>query len=217
VKHTVLVIGLGRFGSAAARELMALGHEVLAVDANEDVVNGIASEVTRAVVLDSTDAAALRALGAGDFEHAIVGISVNIEASIITTMLLKQMGVRNVIAKAASDLHASILERVGADRTIQPEREMGERIAHSFHAPAVMDFLDIGPRFGVLTIRPPASLVGRRLDETGLPERLGLTVIALRRGDEVIVNPDDGEVVQADDQLTLIGWDDRLDELAPGG
>ncbi len=215
MKHAVLVIGLGRFGSAAARELMTLGHEVLAVDGNEEVVNAIAPQVTRAVVMDATNEAGLRALGAADFEHAIVGISVNLEASIIVTMLLKQLGVRNVIAKAASDVHASILERVGADRTIQPEREMGERTAHSFHVPAVVDFLDIGPRFGVLTITPTALFLGRRLDEVGLLDRLGLTVIALRRGNEVTVNPAGAEVVQAGDQLTLIGRDDRLDELAP--
>ena len=146
MKHSVLVIGLGRFGSAAAHELAALGHEVLAIDTDEARVNEIAPHVTRALQLDATDADALRAVGAADFQHAIVAISGGAEASIFATMALKELGVGNVITKAGSRLHGAILERAGADRVVFPEREMGQRVAHSFSVRDVMDYLDVTPR-----------------------------------------------------------------------
>ena len=163
MKTSVLVIGLGRFGAAAARELIALGHEVLAVDRDEAIVNEIAPEVTHAVQLDAADEAALRAIGAAEFEHAIVAISGDTEASIFATMALKKLGVANVLAKAGSELHGAILERVGADRVVFAEREMGQRVAHSFAVRDVVDYLDVAPRFGIVKVRPPASWVGRTL------------------------------------------------------
>lgn len=213
MKTSVLVIGLGRFGAAAARELIALGHEVLAVDRDEAIVNEIAPEVTHAVQLDAADEAALRAIGAAEFEHAIVAISGDTEASIFATMALKKLGVANVLAKAGSELHGAILERVGADRVVFAEREMGQRVAHSFAVRDVVDYLDVAPRFGIVKVRPPVSWVGRTFKDLDLAVRLGLTPIALRRGDGVTVNPHRDEVIRADDQVLLIGRDDRLDEL----
>jgi trk system potassium uptake protein TrkA len=209
----VLVVGLGRFGSAVARELHLLGHEVMAVDTDERIVNDIADEVTHAVQLDATDEDALRAAGAGEFEHAIVSITSAREASIFAVMALKNLGVRNVIAKAGNPLHASILERVGADRVVQPEREMGERVAHTFSIPAVVDYLDVAPRFGIAKVRPPNAFVGRSLGELDLPRTLGLTPIALCRDDRVTVSPGAAEVVRATDELILIGLDERLERV----
>lgn len=213
MKTSVLVIGLGRFGAAAARELMALGHEVMAVDVNEATVNEIAPVVTHAVQLDAADEAALRAIGAAEFDHAIVAISSGIEASIFATMALKQLGVANVVAKAGSHLHGQILERVGADRVVFAEREMGQRVAHSFAVGNVVDYLDVAPRFGIVKVRPATTWVGRALRDLDLPGRLQLTPIALRRGDAVTVNPHRDEVIQERDELILIGRDDRLEEL----
>jgi trk system potassium uptake protein TrkA len=213
MKTSVIVIGLGRFGSAAARELMLLDHEVLAIDSDETIVNDIAPEVTHAVQLDAADEGALRAIGAGEFDHAIVAISGGVEASIYATMALKQLGVRNVIAKAGSTLHGAILERVGADRVVYPEREMGQRVAHSFSVATVVDYLDVAPRFGIMKVRPPASFVGRSLQDLELGSRLGLTPIAIRRGGDVTVNPPGDERVRASDELILIGRDEQLEQL----
>lgn len=213
MKHAVLVIGLGRFGSAAALELMRLGHEVLAVDASEARVNEVAPDVTHALQLDAADESALRAIGARDFDHAIVAISSNIEASIFATMALKKLGVGNVIAKAATALHGSILERVGADRVVFAEREMGERVAHSFSVANVIDYVDVGPGNGIVTVRAPASFVGRSLGALDLPNRVSLTAVAIRRGESVTVNPGAAEVVREGDVLILIGRDDRLELL----
>jgi trk system potassium uptake protein TrkA len=213
MKTSVLVIGLGRFGASAARELMTLGHEVLAVDANEAIVNEIAPEVTHAVQLDAADEGALRAIGAAEFDHAIVAISSGVEASIFATMALKKLGVANVVAKAGSDLHGAILERVGADRVVFAEREMGQRVAHSFAVGNVLDYLDVAPRFGIVKVRPPASWAGRTLKDLDLAVRLQLTPVALRRGDAVTVNPHRDEVIRTGDELILVGKDDRLEEL----
>ena len=209
----VVVIGLGRFGSSVARELERLGHQVLAIDRGEQEVNEIAPDVTHALQLDAADEDALRAAGAGDFHTAIVAISSDAEPSIFATMVLKRLGVRNVIAKAGSLLHGEILARVGADRVVFPERETGLRLAHSFNVPNVIDYLDVAPNFGIEKIRPPKSFIGRTLGELNMKERFGLTPIALRRGQQVFVNPARDERVAEGDELILIGRDDKLDQL----
>lgn len=213
MKHSVIVIGLGRFGSAAARELMALGHEVLAIDDSEAKVNEIAPEVTHAVELDASDEHALRDVGAGEFEHAIVAISSNTEASIFATMALRNLGVRNVVAKAATTLHGKILERVGASRVVYPEGEAGARVAHEFSIPHVLDYIDVAPRFGIVKVKPPTSFIGKTLRELNIPAELSLTPIALRRGSKVTVNPHPDERILEDDELILIGLDEKLDLL----
>jgi trk system potassium uptake protein len=213
MKHSVLVIGLGRFGTSAARELTALGHEVLAIDSSEARVNELAPEVTHAIELDASDEDALKTVGAGDFEHAIVAISTNTEASIFATMALKNLGVGNVIAKAANALHGSILERVGADRVVYPEREMGLRVAHTFNIRPVIDYIDVAPGFGIVKIHPPKSFVGKTLRELDLANRFQLTPIGVRRGREVTVNPHRDDRIEASDELILIGLDARLEEL----
>ncbi len=209
----VMVLGLGRFGSAVARELERLGHEVLAIDANEQAVNDIARDVTHAMQMDASDETALRGAGAENFQTAIVAISSKAEPSIFATMVLKRLGVRTVIAKAGDRLHAEILARVGADRVILPEQETGTRLAHSFHVPNVIDYLDVGPSFGIEKVRPPASFIGKALGDLDLKNRIGVTPIAIRRGQNVIINPAREERVAEGDELILIGRDDKLDEL----
>ena len=209
----VMVIGLGRFGSAVARELERLGHEVLAIDRDERTINEIAPHVTHALQLDASDERALRSAGASDFQTAIVAISTDTEPSIFATMVLKRLGVRTVIAKAGSVLHGEILSRVGADRVVLPEHETGVRLAHSFNVPNVIDYLDVAPNFGIEKIRPPKSFIGRSLGELDLKGRLGLTPIGLRRGQQVLVNPTRDERLAETDELILIGRDDKLDQL----
>jgi trk system potassium uptake protein TrkA len=208
-----MVIGLGRFGASAARELMLLGHEVLAIDGNEAIINDIAPEVTHAVQLDAADESALRAIGAAEFDHAIVAISSGVEASVFAVMALKSIGVKNVVAKAGSDLHGKILERVGADRVVFAEREMGERTAHSFAVRDVVDYLDIAPRFGIVKVLAPERWQGRTIAELDLAGRLELTPVSLRRGDAVVVLPSGDDLVAAGDELILVGRDDHLEDL----
>jgi trk system potassium uptake protein TrkA len=211
--RSVLVVGLGRFGTAAALELMRLGNEVLAVDLDEDRVNALAADVTHAVQLDASDDEALRSIGAGDFEHAIVAISGEAQASIFATMALKTLGVRNLVAKAGSRVHAQILSRVGADRVVFAEAEMGAALAHTLAIPAVLEYLDVAPRFGIAKVPPPPRFEGRRLGELDVLSRLGLTSVALRRGEHVTVNPGPEQRIERGDELILIGLDESLERL----
>jgi trk system potassium uptake protein len=209
-KQQVIVVGLGRFGGAVARELHMLGHEVLAVDADESVINEIAPEVTHAIQLDAADEGALRAAGAGEMQAAVVAMSGRVEASIFATMALKRLGVPNVIAKAGGRLHGAILERIGADRVVYPEREAGIDVAHTFQISNVIDYIDLAPRFGIAKLRVPSIFVGKTLRELDLVGRFKVTPIALRRGTEVTVNPHRDEQMREGDELVLIGNDDQL-------
>jgi trk system potassium uptake protein len=210
MRQQVLVVGLGRFGSALARELHALGHEVMAVDASEETVNDVAADVTHAVQLDASDESALRAAGAAEFQTAVVAISSAVEASIFATMALKRLGVPMVIAKASSELHGAILDRIGADRVVYPEREAGIDVAHTFGIPNVLDYIDLAPRFGIAKISVPSTFVGLTLRELDLTTRFKVTPIALRRGQAVTVNPHREERLAEGDELVLIGLDEQL-------
>jgi trk system potassium uptake protein TrkA len=213
MKRQIAVLGLGRFGQAVALELTALGHDVLAVDRDEKVVQSIADEVTHAVQADITDPEALEELGLADFDTAIVAVSESLEASIMATVLLRRLGVHRIIAKAAHDLHGSILEQVGAMRVDYPERETGFRVAHSFHAPGVQDYLDAAPGYGIATVAVAPSWVGKTIGELDLPGSCRLSVLAITRAGSVILTPSPDETLQPGDSLIVAGLDEDLEHL----
>jgi trk system potassium uptake protein len=213
MKRQIAVLGLGRFGQAVALELTALGHDVLAVDRDEKVVQSIADEVTHAVQADITDLEALEALGLADFDTAIVAVSESLEASIMATVLLRRLGVHRIIAKAAHDLHGSILEQVGALRVVYPERETGFRVAHSFHAPGVQDYLDVAPGYGIARVAVAPSWVGKTIGELDLPGSCRLSVLAVTRAGSVILTPSPDETLQPGDSLIVAGLDEDLEHL----
>ena len=214
-KRQVAVLGLGRFGQAVARELTRQGHDVLAIDTNEKIVQDVADDVTHAVLADITDRDALQELGVGDSDTAIVAVSTNLEASILTTVLLKQLGVRRIIAKAATQLHGSILQQVGATRVVYPEYETGVRVAHSFAAPGVRDYLDVAPGYGFARVPVGAALAGRSLADLDLRGTCGVTPVALHRKGTVTLNPHSSEQIQVGDELIVAGLDEDLERL-PG-
>jgi trk system potassium uptake protein len=217
MKRQVAVLGLGRFGRAVARELTRLGHEVLAVDTSERVVQEVLPDVTHAAQADVTDDDALRELGLEDFHTVVIAITSNLEASILATALVRRLGVRRILAKAGSELHGSILEQVGATRVVYPERETGMRVAHSFAAPAVRDYLDVAPGYGVAKVPIPPSAAGKSLGDIGSRADYGVTVLALHRGGEVTLNPPPTEALQAGDEVIVAGRDDDLERLSVAG
>jgi trk system potassium uptake protein TrkA len=217
IKRNVAVLGLGRFGQSVALELARLGHDVLAVDIDEKLVAQVADAVTHAVQADLTDGDALAELGLGDFDTVIVAMSSSLEASIVATAHVRQLGSRRVIAKAASDLHGSILRQVGATRVVYPERETGQRLARSFAAPGVLDYLDVAPGYGLARVRVDVGLEGRRIADLDLAEHGHLTVIGLHRGGRVTLNPPDSEVLRAGDELIVAGLDEDLEHLPGAG
>ncbi len=216
-KRQVAVLGLGRFGQAVATELTRLGHEVLAVDSSGRAVQEVANDVTHSAQADVTDADALRELGVGDMDAAIVAVSSNLEASILCTVQVQRLGVPRIIAKAANALHGSILERVGANRVVYPERETGLRVAHSFAAPSVRDYLDVAPGYGIARVPVAGTLAGRSLGNLDLKRASGVTVLALHRHERVMLHPAPAEVLREGDDLIVAGLDEDLERLPSTG
>jgi trk system potassium uptake protein len=206
----VAVIGLGRFGTAVATTLYEIGHDVLAIDSDRRTIQDITGRVTHAVQADATDAEVLRETGVAGFDTGIVGVSSHLEQSILITLNLSQLGVANVIAKAQTAQHGEILARIGVHRVVYPEREMGMRLAHSFAAPAVVDYMSLGPEYGISKVRPPRAFVGRSLTDLRLREQYGMSLLAIERGLRVIFNPRLDEVVRAEDFLVVAGEDEAM-------
>jgi len=206
------VIGLGRFGSSVALTLSRLGSEVLAVDLDEDKVKALASFVTQAVQADATDEAVLKELGLKNFDVVVVAISA-FEASLLVTLHLKQLGVKRVVVKAAGNVHGKILEKVGADTIIFPEKDMGERVAYSLVTGSVVDYIDLSPDYGVVEIAVTGGLKGRTLRNLNLRHRMGLNVMAIKRGDTVKIYLDPDESLEEGDMLVAIGPKDGIQKL----
>ncbi len=174
-----LVIGLGRFGGGLAETLVGMGHEVLGVDADAKLVQSFAGTLTHVVEADATSEAALRQLGAGEFETGVVAIGTEIEASILTTSLLADLGVPRIVAKAVTGPHGRILERVGAHRVVFPERDMGVRVGHSL-AGSILDYFELDPGFAIVETAVPKELVGKTLADAEVRKHYGITVVCIK-------------------------------------
>ena len=212
-RRLVAVLGLGRFGSAVARELARLGHDVLAVDADERVAQDLAPDVSHAAQADITDREALEDLGLADFDTAIVAVSGSLEVSVLATALLKRMGIKRILAKAADELHGSILGEVGAHRVVYPERETGISVAHSFAAPGVLDYLDVAPGYGIARVPVPEEWTGKSLGQIELQANCGVAAVLIARGGDVVLAPDDSQVLRPGDALIVAGRDEDLERL----
>ncbi len=215
MKKQVVVIGLGRLGVALATTLHSLGHDVLALDIDEKNVQSVAAQITHAVQADATSEATLRELGVGNFDIAIVTTS-DIESSVLTTVLVKKLGVGYVIARAEDALHGSILEKIGADKVVYPEREMGTMIAHVLTMGDVIDYIPVTPGYGVVKLIAPSSFVGQTLSDIGLGSRgkWKVAVLLIVRKQEVTITPNSTEVIKPGDTLVVSGNWDSLEELA---
>lgn len=204
-KKAYLVIGLGRFGASVATELFKLGHEVLAVDSNEDNVDRVADCVTHAITCDARDEAALKSLGVRNFDCAVVGIGSDVAASVMTTVTLKELGVKQVICKANSEVHKTVLEKVGADKVVFPEREMAHKLAQGLSSASIFDFIELSENFGVAEIETPDSWVGKSIGSIGIRAQFGVNIIAVKEGKEVNVAPGAEYVVKKSSVLVLVG------------
>ena len=208
----VLVVGLGRFGTSVALSLVRLGHDVLAVDENADIVQDYASDFTHVVAADSTDTEALRQIGADQFDRAVVGIGTDIEASVLTVLSLTEIGIKEVWAKAVNAKHAHILERVGATHVIMPESAMGERVAHMVTG-AMIDYIEFDDGFAIARTRTPELAVGRTLAESGLREKYGVTVVGVKREGEDFTYAQPETSISAGDELIVAGPTSDVEEF----
>lgn len=177
---SVLVIGLGRFGGSVAQSLIRLGHDVMGVDANEEMVQAWADRLTHAVQADSTNVAIMRQLGAADFAHVIVGIGSNLAASLMTVMAMTELGIKDIWVKAMTPEHGQLAERIGAHHVVYPEADMGERVAHLVTG-RMMDFIEFEDGFAIAKILAPSLAHNQTLALSGVREKFGVTVVGVKR------------------------------------
>ena len=207
MKKQFAVIGLGRFGSSICNELMNLEMEVLAMDKSEERVNEFATIATQAVIADTVDESVLIKLGLRNFDHVIVAIGEDIQSSILTTLMLKEIGVKHVTAKAQNDYHEKVLRKIGADHVVHPERDMGKRMAHYIVSNNVLEYIELSDEYSIVEIRVNQHLVGQSLLSLNIRAEYGLNIVAIKRGEEIIVSPDPADPLQLDDVLIVIGAD----------
>lgn len=212
-KKQFIVIGLGRFGTSVAETLYALGNDVLAVDIDEEAVQNIAERVTHAVQVDANDEVSLRALGIGNFDVAIISIGSDIQANILSTLLVKEMNVKHIITKANNALHAKVLYKIGANRVIFPERDMGIRVAHNLCSSNILDYIELSPDFSIAEIVTPKEWEGHSLKEIDLRVRYSVNVVAIKRDDNIEVSPSADEVIQEGDIIVAIGGTAELNGI----
>jgi trk system potassium uptake protein len=213
VKKQFAVIGLGRFGNSVASTLHDLGHDVLAIDADEERVQKFSDRVTHVVQADTTDENSLQALGLRNMDVVVVAIGENIQANVATTLLLKESGVPYIIAKASNVLHGKMLEKIGADRVVYPERDMGQRVAHSLVSSNVLDYIELSPNLSLVEVTAPGIFVGRTLAEANMRARYGINVVAIKRYEDLIVPPQPDELIHECDILIVVGPTDGLQQL----
>lgn len=205
-----IVIGLGRFGSEAAKRLCELGCEVLAIDRDNDLVQHISNEVTQAVVGDARDKGVLRALGAADFDCAIVAIGDSLGDSVLATMNLKELGVPYVVCKAHDETHRQVLLKLGADRVVIPEQEQANRLARNLSSPNVLEYIELSDDFGIIEVPAPALWVGKSLKNLNVRAKLGVNIIAIRQPESINVSPGADYEIQPGDVMVVLGDTDAL-------
>ena len=216
MKKQVVITGLGRFGSSIAKELYQMGHDVLAIDPDEKSVQDMLGHVTYAVKADATNEAVLKELGVPNFDVAVVAIGSDIQASILVTVLLKDLGIPFIVTRAINELHANAMERIGADKVVYPEHEMGVRLAHIGFEPDVLDYMEVAPNYGITKLRPSEQKVKRTLEEAGLAgarDKYGIAVLAIRRAREYILVPAKDEEIRSGDILIVGGNSEQLGKI----
>ncbi|MGI6343484.1 MAG: potassium channel family protein [Bacillota bacterium] len=207
------VIGLGRFGSSVARSLHSMGYQVLAIDCDEEAVREMVDYSTRAVVADATNEQALRALGIRNLDVVVVGIGDDLQASILVVLMLKEVGVEYIVAKAHNELHGRVLERIGADKVVYPERDMGFRVANSLVSSNILEYIELSPDVGVIEVLAPERMLGKRLVELDLRNRFHVNVIAIKRGNVVNITPGANDRIERGDVVVLVGKREDLQKF----
>ncbi len=212
-KKQFLVIGLGKFGSSVAKSLCEMGHEVMAVDQNAELVEDISPFVTQAVQADATDDGVFDSLDAGSYDAAIVAMASNVRDSILISVLCKEAGVPLVLAKAMDDLHAKVLSKVGVDRVIFPERDMGQRVARSLIMPRMLELMSLTGNSQVAETLLPEKWQNRTLEEINIRRNYGVTILAVRRGTEMLTSLRADFKLLPGDSLLMLGTEAAIDAI----
>lgn len=209
-----LVVGLGRFGSSLAKTLYNLGYDVMGIDRDEEIIQNMADSITHAVQADATDENILKALGVKNFDVAIVSIGDDIQSSILITIMLKEMGIKYVVAKAQSQLHGKVLYKIGADRVVFPERDMGVRVAHNLIYSNILDYIELSPEYSIVEIAAVPAWFDKSLRQLDMRKKYGLNVMAIKRNNnDVIISPHADDVIFKDDILVVVGHKEDIEKL----
>ena len=208
-----VVIGLGNFGASVARTLVEKGYNVLAIDTDSEKVQMLANVVTHAVEADATDEESLRTIGVRNFDVAIISIGNNVHANVLATLILKELGVPYVIVKAHDRLHGNLLTKVGADRVVYPERDMGIRIAHNLISSNVLDYLEFSPEYSIIELPVPVDMVGKTLTELNIRSKYNINIVAVKRGKEINITMRADESFQQGDIMVAFGSNEDLKVL----
>lgn len=207
------VIGLGRFGGSICKELSIEGKQVLAIDKDESKVNEYKNIASHAVILDSSDEESLKEIGIKNFEHVIVAIGENIQASILTTVILTDLGIKNITVKAQNDYHEKILRKLGVDRVVHPERDMGRRIAHNIISNNILDYLELSDDHSIVEVKAGRRMIGKSLINLDIRAKFGCNVVAIKNGKMIDVSPSADQPIEGDDILIVIGADEDLNRF----
>ena len=213
--ESFVVIGLGRFGMTLARELYRLGHEVLAVDKDEEAVHRVSDSVSHVITADAQDEQVLKSIGVRNFDHAVVAFADNIQDNILITLMLKELGVKNVIAKGNDDLHVKVLKRIGADRIVFPEADMGARFAQMVASNNIIDYIDISEDYSIVEVAAPDRWGGKSIRQIDVRARYGINILAVKthNGETIHVSPEPDYVIRRGDALVVIGANDDIKKL----
>ena len=209
------VIGLGRFGRSLALRLASLGNEVLAIDYDMENVQAVADNVTQAVETDALDESALRALGITEFDCVLVTISEKVESSILITSMLKGLGVKYVVSKAVTELHAKVLKQVGADKVVFPDKDMAEKLAQNLTATSILDYIDLSDKYSIVEVEAPKTFFGKSLKQLNIRAVYGVNVVAIKKrySDDINVSPLPDYVFVENDILVVIGTNEDINKL----
>jgi trk system potassium uptake protein len=210
-KKQFAVIGMGRFGSSVAKTLYGLGYEVLAIDNDEHRTQEVVNMVTHAVSADSMDEEALRALGLRNFDVVVVAIGQDIQASILTTLILKELGVAFIVAKAQNELHGKVLAKIGADKIIFPERDMGSRVAHNLISPNILDYIELSDDYSIVDMQVGPALLGKNLRQLDIRNKYRCNVMGIKsKGGAMNISPHADDLLKPGDVLVVVGKNEDL-------
>lgn len=208
-----IVIGCGRFGTSIAKTLYKLKNEVMIIDTNEEVVNEISDYVTYAVQGDGADEKTLNSLGVRNFDVAVIAMGADIQSSILISIMLKEMGIKKIVAKAQNDLHARVLEKIGVDKIVFPERDMGAKIAQSLVSSNIMDYIELSPEYSVVEINVLEEWIGKSLIELNMRSKYGINIMAVKKDTYIDVSPRASHIIEKDSILIVIGHNNDIKKL----
>ena len=208
-----IVIGCGRFGSSVAKKMCQLGNEVMVIDKDEDSIENIAEQVTHTAIVDVTEERDLKSIGLGNFDVVIVAISSDIRASIMVTIMAKEMGVPKIVCKAKDELQAKVLYKIGADKVVFPERDMGIRLAYNLASENILDQINLDPEYSIIEIVTPTNWVGKTIIELNLRAKYDITVLAVKTTSGLKVMPSPNYKMQEKNILIIIGNTDKISDI----